>query len=404
MANNLEQDRHSVLFVDDEPNILNALRRALRRYRDRWEMTFVEGGKVALDVLRTRSFDIVVSDMRMPDLDGAALLSEVERLHPGSVRVILSGFSDEKGIMRAAAGTHAFLAKPCDPDRIIALMDRSMALRRYLGSGAIRDLVTGIDRLPSPPARYQRLMAEFRRDSATIDDIARIIGEDMAMSAAVLKMANSAYFSLPNRVGDIFLAVRFLGFEKVRTLTITASLFSCFRGRAELASLVSRVNMVAMARAVLTEKLIREDGGSAELRSRGFSAGMMSPIGKLIFLTLYPEIYPNLLESAVGGGLPKLERDALGATNEELAAYLLGLWGLEDEVVEAVLYQRTPADCSYQGPGLLPYVHLAQVLGPQVASLEQDLDLDYLEGLGMGVKARMWRDRSSLSKKVSSDV
>jgi HD-like signal output (HDOD) protein len=404
MFNNLEQEHHSILFVDDEPNILNALRRALRRYRDRWEMTFVEGGKAALDVLRTRSFDIVVSDMRMPDLDGAALLSEVERLHPGSVRVILSGFSDEKGIMRAAAGTHAFLAKPCDPDRIIALMDRSMALRRFLGSEAIRDLVTGIDRLPSPSARYQRLMSEFRRDSATIDDIGRIIGEDMAMSAAVLKMANSAYFSLPNRVGDIFLAVRLLGFEKVRTLTITASLFSCFQGRADLASLVSQINMVAMARAVLTEKLIREDGGSAELRSRGFSAGMMSPIGKLICLTLYPEIYPSLLGSAVGGSLSQLERDALGAANEELAAYLLGLWGIEDEVLEAVLHQRAPSDCPYQGPGLLPYVHLAQVLGPQVGLQNQDLDLPYLEGLGMGTKVQAWQERNSVRKRVSNDV
>jgi HD-like signal output (HDOD) protein/ActR/RegA family two-component response regulator len=408
MGNNVNQDRHSVLFVDDEPNILSALRRALRGCRDRWDMTFVEGGPAALALLRERSFDVVVSDMRMPDLDGAALLSEVERLRPGCVRVILSGYGDDSGVLRAAAPTHAFLSKPCDPDRIIALMDRSMALRRYLGDGGPRDAVGAIERLPSPSERYERLIDAFRRETTAADDIARIIGEDMAMSAQVLRMANSAFFSLPTRVGDIFQAVRLLGFEKVRALTMTAHLFSRFIGTPETATLVSRVNTVAMGRAVLTEKVIRDAGGNSDLQARGFSAGMMSPLGKLIALTLFPDLYPGLLRAAAGPALAKQERAVLGATNEELAAYLLGLWGAEDEILEAVLHQRHPSTCPYQEPGLLSYLHVAQALGPQVApreaGAEPPLDEGYLRRVGLWERVETWRDDTSVGKRMASHV
>ena len=88
--------KKSLLFVDDDPFILDALRRQLRRYRNEWDVEFASGGSAALELMEQQSFDIVISDMRMPEMDGAELLTEVMRRHPRTVRIVLSGQSERE--------------------------------------------------------------------------------------------------------------------------------------------------------------------------------------------------------------------------------------------------------------------------------------------------------------------
>ena len=76
-----------VLFVDDETRVLEGLQRMLRARRHEWEMVFADNGPSALEACDRLPFDVVVSDMRMPGMDGASLLSEVQRRHPDTVRI-----------------------------------------------------------------------------------------------------------------------------------------------------------------------------------------------------------------------------------------------------------------------------------------------------------------------------
>ena len=80
----------SILFVDDEPKVLDGLKRMLFPYGDVWQMEFACGGAEALRMLAAANFDVIVVDMRMPGMDGAALLNEVARLYPQMVRLILA--------------------------------------------------------------------------------------------------------------------------------------------------------------------------------------------------------------------------------------------------------------------------------------------------------------------------
>ena len=105
-----------VLFVDDEPNVLRGLRRMLRNMRNEWHTEFVEGGQKALDLLEGYEFDVIISDMRMPGINGVDLLRKVMESHPEMVRIILSGQSDEELIRETVGVTHHFLSKPCSPD------------------------------------------------------------------------------------------------------------------------------------------------------------------------------------------------------------------------------------------------------------------------------------------------
>ena len=100
-----------VLFVDDEPQVLDSLRDALRPRRHEWSMSFADSGEDALGRLDQEAYDVIVSDMRMNGMDGAALLGEIERSHPAAVRIVLSGSAERDVVVRAAAVAHRFLAE-----------------------------------------------------------------------------------------------------------------------------------------------------------------------------------------------------------------------------------------------------------------------------------------------------
>lgn len=104
-----------VLFVDDEPHVLEGLRRLLRSTPD-LEAVMVGGAEDALAALAGGAFDVIVSDLRMPGVDGAELLRRVQDLHPGLRRVLLSGTTGDPGDTNA----HAVLRKPCGRVELLA--------------------------------------------------------------------------------------------------------------------------------------------------------------------------------------------------------------------------------------------------------------------------------------------
>lgn len=110
-----------VLCVDDEPNILRALSRSLH---GRFEVDTAVGGHAGLEALASGGYALVVSDMRMPGMDGLQFLAEVARQWPGTVRVLLTGMGDtaEAQAAQQAGVLHRVLAKPCPVDELRAAL------------------------------------------------------------------------------------------------------------------------------------------------------------------------------------------------------------------------------------------------------------------------------------------
>jgi response regulator RpfG family c-di-GMP phosphodiesterase len=109
-----------IVFVDDESSILQAMRRTLHSMRSEWEMEFFSSadsalaGLASLASLAKSAADVIVSDMRMREMDGWELLAEVKKRHPETVRLLLSGYADPSSIMRSVGTAHQYMAKPCD--------------------------------------------------------------------------------------------------------------------------------------------------------------------------------------------------------------------------------------------------------------------------------------------------
>ena len=105
-------ETRKVLFVDDEPNILNALKRLLRS--EPYECCFAIGGKAALDLLEKEAVHIIVTDLGMPEMDGLTLLRHVQQKYPDIVRLVLSGRADTGSILKAinSGNVYRYIVKP----------------------------------------------------------------------------------------------------------------------------------------------------------------------------------------------------------------------------------------------------------------------------------------------------
>ena len=143
-----------ILFVDDEPMLLTGLKRSLRPMRGEWEMVFAAGGEEALAAIDRQAFDIIVTDMRMPGMDGAQLLEEVQKRSPQTLRMVLSGQSDRETILRSVNPAHQFISKPCEGGELKSRLTRAFALKNLLQNPGLRELVTKLDYLPSLPPVY----------------------------------------------------------------------------------------------------------------------------------------------------------------------------------------------------------------------------------------------------------
>lgn len=218
----------TLVFVDDEMRILQGLQRQLRSMRNEWNMNFFESGRQALDYLGQHPVDVIVTDMMMPGMDGAQLLTEVSRLHPQTVRIVLSGHAEHEATLRLVGPAHQYLTKPCAADDLRAAIGRAFALRELLGSEQLKRLTAQIKALPTLPATQGELTRALQADMPALDHIGEIVARDIGMTAKILQLVNSAFFGLPRQITNPGEAVAYLGLNTVRALAFSTEMFSRF--------------------------------------------------------------------------------------------------------------------------------------------------------------------------------
>lgn len=331
-----------VLFVDDEPPILEALQGALRKQRRKWNMVFALGPEAALKELAKEPFDVVVSDMRMPKMDGADLLARVKEVSPAAVRIILSGHAEREAIVRAMSVAHRYLSKPCDLATLQETIERACQLQSLLENGALREIVANIARLPSVPKTFLELTNACARLDCSARELAAIVERDAAMAAKVLQLANSSYFGLAREVTSVAQAVTLLGVEVLKGLALTANIFAASNGARIRSETIEELQDHALAVAALAKQFLSDD---PSLAAAAFTAGIVHDIGRTVLASRYGELYEEALRDAEVAGRTawSIERERFGASHAEVGAYLLGVWGLPMKIVEAVAHHHDPS-------------------------------------------------------------
>lgn len=385
-----------ILFVDDDPSVLASLENRLYKFRRQWEMSFASGGEAALAELERAEVDVIVSDMRMPGMDGTELLRRVRQQYPTVARIILSGHVENDGILPTLEVAHQFLSKPVEGEVLQAAIARACELQSLLADEKLRGVVGRLDRLPSIPAVYWELSQCVCQSDCSTADLAHIVEQDPAICAKILQIVNSAYFGLPHAMTSVQQATTYLGVELLKALVLTAHVF------APLA--VSPVEGVSpdmvQRRSLLTARLAKALLPDPKLAEGAFTAGMLHDLGTLILVLGMPEAYARVLETARTTGVMQhlVEKEQLQVTHAEVGAYLLGIWGLPLRIVEAVALHHTPSRIA-DGPfEVLAALHVAATTadaGEVVASGRSwldTLDLSFLERAGFLAQLPRWRE------------
>lgn len=399
--------KSSILFVDDEVKVLQGLRRMLRGMRGEWAMAFAESGKEALELLEKTPADVVVSDMRMPGMDGAQLLDAVRRRHPGAARIILSGYADEESVLRTIGPAHQYLAKPCDSETLTRTIAGSLELRGLLKSEKLRRLVSSLDTLPTPPEVYFGLLEELNSPTASVNSVAEIFSHDVGMTAQILKLTNTAFFALPMKVTTPGEAVQLLGFDTIRALVLMTGFFSQFKGDANAASALERLSRRSFAIGVLAKAIAGKEGLGKLIADQACCAGALSHVGTLLLIANLPVKFEQAVAMVEkeGIGIIEAELRVFGASHAEFGAYLLGLWGFTYPIIEAVAYHHQPGLCSGRKVGLLTVLHAAQYLvrGEIEEIPGPALDLQYLAEAGVAERLPEWLNIFHDLKKTDSN-
>ncbi|MBT8370374.1 MAG: HDOD domain-containing protein [Deltaproteobacteria bacterium] len=387
-----------ILFVDDEPMVLKGLQRILRKMRNEWEMTFASSGKEALDILDKTSMDVIVSDLKMPDMDGTQLLTQVKKHHPQLVRIILSGHLEHEMTLKSVQIAHQSLSKPCDAEILKHTLAKIFALRDILSDVSIKKIVSQIESLPSMPAIYIKIVDEMQSPDPSLKRVGEIISQDVSMTAKILQVVNSSFFGLPRKISSSHEAVVLLGMETIKSLVLSVKIFSEFSQRNFSWFSIDDLFNHSMSVSMYAKAIAKNATLDNNLLNNALMAGLLHDLGKLILATNLSKSYNQVVTEAQGSGrhLWELEYETYGTSHAEIGAYLMGLWSLENPIIEAIAFHHCPAKSMNPNMGLLTAVHFGNAADHDVSSATDQhtdlhLDTSYLNNLGVINQISEWR-------------
>ena len=390
-------ERKRILFVEDDARLLELLREAMEDMAPAWDMAFVNCGEKALEAFASRPFDVIVADLWMPVLDGAQLLQKIQVRYPGTVRFVLSGGDDRALAAGVVDRAHQCLPKPCDPAFLKSVLRRTFHLGSQVHNDHARELVARIGRLPSVPALYLEINRIMGSERATVDNLGAAIGKDMAMTAMLLKLANSAFFNLRQTVSTPGEAIAILGIDLLRSLVLTHGLFSQ-AGHFRLPTFsLAHLWRHSIAVASAAKQIAELQGEGPSSAAECFTAGLLHDVGILVLASRFPDEYGRVLATShqTGSDLETAEFHVLGATHGEVGGYLLGLWGLPPAVVQATSWHHQPHLQEPKGFNPALAVHAADSLLSEDPEHEvfatAHLDEPCLRALGLWDRVPVWR-------------
>ncbi len=376
-----------ILFVDDEPKILTGLRRMLRSMRREWEMEFAEGGYKALELLQQQTFDVVVSDARMPGMEGSELLERVRHEYPDTVRMILSGQCGRDSVLRCVGAAHQFLSKPCDPEALKDAIRNVCRLRQRVCDAEARGAVSRIDSLPSRRESHAALARQAETEATPLRQMAETVCADVGMSMKVVQLVSSGFFGTPQHTIDVERATELLGADTLRELVTATNAFRPAEAGEIDQELLAQVQQHSLAVAAAARRIAETVTNDRNVITQAYLAGLFHEVGALVPARPSLRVFPSHCEEA---------NEAACMCEFRAGGYLAALWGLPFEVAIAVGSHRCPDENDCQGFTALTAVHVADACIEGCPALHErdsgELNRDYLARVGCSDRVSQWQE------------
>lgn len=377
----------TLLFVDDELQILKSFKRLFAD--SNYNILFANSGSEALELLKTEPVDLIISDMRMPEMDGIQLLNTVKAKYPSVVRAILSGYSDNQLIFKSVSQNLAklYLYKPWQNEELISQIDHIFKLKDQLATLRITDSLISLEDLPTQNETYNTL-CQLIEQEASIETISTVIEQDIALSSRILRIANSACFGA--RTPSINQALVFLGIKHIKEIVLTCTLFE----RPLLSQKYQKYRDALWQHSVLCNQIL---SGiyikllKIKIPDESQMAGLLHDIGRVIMLDQQPasyEVLSSYLEAQLISEALETETELFGINHADLGGILMDWWDYPLSLIDVTLNHHHPLVGSTRQNTLTLALHLADLLAnnPRKIPLEQLVPQAILDELKINVQ------------------
>ncbi|HZL44253.1 MAG TPA: response regulator [Verrucomicrobiae bacterium] len=389
-----------ILFVGREQPLWAEFHEHAADPDSNWTVSFAGNGKEALDVMDRLSIDAAVVDVELSGMTGVDLLDQVMRRQPRTIRMVVSDVADAQSTVKCIGRAHHHLFKPCEAATVINALNDAMRLEASLPSDTVRSLIAQMRWVPSPPSIYSKILSEMRSSDVSVDVIGSLIGQDPALTAKVLQIANSAVFGLHLQVTAPTEAVGYIGLQTARALVLLAHTFSSFDQLLGVGFSAETLWQHSLITGHFARNIVEQQKAGAEMAEQSFAAGLLHDIGKLLFAANLPGPFSQALAVARAQNLSlwEAENAVFGATHAEVGGCVLAIWGLPMPVVEAVTLHHCPSKCLSEEFGLVTAVHVANAFehnpsAPESEFCPKELDADYIHKLGLDQRIAEWRSQ-----------
>jgi response regulator RpfG family c-di-GMP phosphodiesterase len=373
----------TLLFVDDERPVLDGLRRMLRPTRHSWDMEFCCDPRAAARLVEQGGIDALVTDMRMPAMDGVQLLREARACSPGTLRIVLSGHADRNAAISSIGLAHQFLAKPCEPAMLMSVLRRSRQACRGLADPGLAHALAALPALAGQQDSVRAVTIDAGDELQSLRSLSRAVEIDVAMTLRVLQLVSSSFFGLGRTAASVAEAVSSLGSDVMSALAQAPDALAsnappgCEPEVMAISRHASRVSRLAARIAALR-------GCDASAQSAARLGGMLHDAGRVALLSVAPQRQREVPDTHAG--------------HVQVAASLMALWGLPDTIVDAVAFQSGPWDPDSSTFVPAAAVQLADVLVHELdgePACRPDPDEEGLFGLGLHERRQQWLDEAA---------
>jgi HD-like signal output (HDOD) protein/ActR/RegA family two-component response regulator len=387
---------HKALFVGDEPLLRDICEPLTEKLQGRYRIYKASTSEHAIAFVRQQRFDVVVTDLTAPEADGLQFLSQVVFHQPDCPRIMIASEADRVKIACLLVG-HRYFSKPCDVDALRDLLLRLASFRDVVCNDKIRRLIGGLGSLPGPPETFLKLEKLLESRAAPLQEVAELVEQDPVLTAKLLQIVNSAHIGSSTRVFSVITAVQMLGLGMVRVLALGLHTFTAYNRRAGKNPPPSDLWDHSLRVATNARRIARANRFAHAVCERAFLAGLLHDVGRIVVHASAPQECAEIQELVRRCEIPSViaEAQRFAATYADIGAYLLALWGIDDETTAIVQYLDRLNEFSGHDANALAAVHVAHALDAG-NPISYPLQLEQLAALGFSAAAQ-WRASQDLA-------
>ncbi len=330
-----------LVFDEDRDNLLT-LKSRYHPLESNYSIEYLDD-PTRLRLMLKNQYDVFACKTSLYDHMALDVLDTLKEHHPNTIRIIIADSDQQLQRLQSTGSAHRYLGQDHGVEDIKLALDNIFGLNEIVSNPKLKSFVHNMHSLPTLPYIYTEIMRKLKNPDITAREIGALIEKDISLTAEILRIVNSSYYAIRNKISEPSQAVVMLGLTAVRDIVLSLFLYNHFKVRNFKGISFKSVWNHSLATAGFARKIAQLNSLNDCNLGEVFVAGLLNCVGMLFMAQEYPEDYFQVVLRAERDRILLLdaEESVFEFNHNEMGAYLMGLWGLSDSIVRAIAFSDT---------------------------------------------------------------